>query len=157
MQVFRGTASPVGEQTGRDINIWTLRFADFGLEQRYRDSKLLFLFAATRTIYPLAAGIWAIFTLLNEFAIQDPSAKLLSVRLVAIFGNIAAFVVTLATKPGRWVETGLSAMLAFNLLSLTLVLASMSSVSLPYYSPLSNAIVQVLCCYSFGVIYRRQG
>jgi len=148
---------PVGRQTERDINVWTLRFADSNLEQRYRDSKLLFLFAATRTIYALAPVIWAVFTLLNEFAIRDPSATLLAVRIVAILGNIAAFVVTLAMKPGRWVDAGVSAMLAFNLICLTLVLASMSSVSLPYYSPLANAIVQVLCCYSFGVISFAEG
>src|SRR6516225_4860570 len=157
MPVFRSSALPIGEQTGRDINVWTLRFADSNLEQRYRDSKLLFLFAATRTIYALAAGIWAVFTLLNEVAIRDPSATLLAVRIVAIFGNIAAFVVTLAMKPGRWVDAGVSAMAAFNLISLTLVLASMSSASLPYYTPLANAIVQVLCCYSFGVISFAEG
>ncbi|MDH2385775.1 adenylate/guanylate cyclase domain-containing protein [Bradyrhizobium sp. CER78] len=148
---------PVGKQAGRDVNVWTLRFADSNLERQYRDSKLLFLFAATRTIYALAAGIWAVFTLLNEFAIHDPSASLLALRIVAILGNIAAFVVTLAMRPGRWVEVGISAMAAFNLFCLSLVLASMSPVSLPYYTPLSNAIVQVLCCYSFGVISFAEG
>ena len=156
MPVFRSTL-PAHERAGRDINVWTLRFADSNLEQQYRDSKLPFLFAATRTIYALAAVIWTVFTLLNEFAIQDPSAALVSVRIVAIFGNIAAFAATFAMKPGRWVDAGVLAMAAFNLFLLMLVLTSMSSVSLPYYSPLSNAIVQVLCCYSFGVISFAEG
>jgi len=142
---------PVGERTLRNINALTARFADSSLERQYRDSKLPFLFAATKTVYAVAVVIWVTFTLLNESTVQDTSPTLLSVRIVAILGNIAAFVLTLSMKPGRWVEAGVSAMVAFNLIALALVLASMSSISLPYYSPFAIAIIQSVACYSFGI------
>jgi hypothetical protein len=126
MPTFWSAALPVGKQVGRDINALTLRFTDPNLERQYRDSRLNFLFTATKTIYAVAVVTWLVFTLLNEFTIHDPSTALLAVRIVAILGNIAAFVVALSMNPGRWVEAGISAVVASNLVFLTLVLASMS-------------------------------
>jgi adenylate cyclase len=151
MPISWSAALPVGEQTGREINALTLRFTDPNLERQYRDSRLYFLFAATKTIYAVAAATWLVFTLLNEFTIHDPSTALLAVRIVAILGNIAAFVLALSMKPGRWVEAAISAIVASNLVFLTLVLASMSSISLPYYSPFAIATLQGVVCFGLGI------
>ena len=151
MPTFWSAALPVGERTGRDINALTLRFTDPNLERQYRDFRLHFLFTGAKTIYAVAAGTWLVFTLLNEFTIQDPSTTLLAVRIDAILGNIAAFVAALAMKPGRWVEAGISAVVASNLVFLTLVLASMTLISLPYYSPFAIAIVQGVVCFGLGI------
>jgi hypothetical protein len=60
MPAFRSAALLVGEQTGRDINALTLRFTDPNLERQYRDSRLHFLFAATKAIYAVAVVTWLV-------------------------------------------------------------------------------------------------
>jgi hypothetical protein len=125
------------EQGKRRIEALTLHFTDPLLERRYRES--LRSLPTRRHADTLAGRVCALdqFTLLNTFTIHDQSEALLAVRLIAIFGTVSSFVATLLLKPGRWVEPAIFTIFAFNIVCSTLVVATMSPVSLPYYSPLA--------------------
>jgi class 3 adenylate cyclase len=131
----------------RALNPVFLRFADPKLERRYHDDRLGFRFNAVRVAAIAGAAIWLLFTLLNSFTIRDPSQPLLYFRITGSAGLLAVFVATFAVRPGRWVEPTGFAALAVNIILLTLVLAFMSPVSLPYYPP--SEVYAVLAVVSF--------
>src|SRR5690242_18441861 len=138
-------------QAGRAFTATTLRFADAALERRYREARRPSRLAATRTVMAMAAVIWAVFTLLNGVTIRDPSPALTTVRLVAVIAMTTGLAATYVVKHGRWVEPAGVAIVCFNLIFLSLVLASMSPVSLPYYSPLAISMVQAIACFGLSV------
>jgi adenylate cyclase len=138
----------------RSLHPISLRFTDSRLERRYRDDRLGFRFNAVRVATIAGAAIWLLFTLLNSFTIRDPSQPLLFVRITGVAGLLVVFAATFAVKPGRWVEPTGFAVLAVNIVQLTLVLVFMSPMSWPYYPPteiyLVLAVVSfVLCGVSF--------
>ena len=135
------------EQHQRSLHPLLLRFADPGLERRYHDDRLGFRSIAVRVAAIAGAAIWILFTLLNSFTIGDPSQPLLYVRITGAVGLLAVFATTFAVKPGRWIEPTGFVTLAVNIVLLTLVLAFMSPVSLPYYPP--SEIYPVLAVVSF--------
>jgi adenylate cyclase len=130
----------------------TLHFADPLMERRYRKSLRPFRHAVMQILSFAGAALWIIFTLLNSFTIHDPSEVLFAVRLIAIFGTASCFVATLLLKPGRWVEPAGFAIFAFNIICLTLVVATMSPVSLPYYSPLAISMTQGIVCFGLAMM-----
>jgi hypothetical protein len=74
------------------------------------------------------------------------------VRLIAIFGTTSSFIATLLLKPGLWVGPAGFAIFAFNIVCLTLVVATMSPVSLPYYSPLAISMTQGIVCFGLAMM-----
>jgi len=140
------------EQNKRSINAWTLHFADPLLERRYRDSLRPFRHAVMQMLSLAGSVLWIVFTLLNALTIHDQSEALLAVRLIAIFGTACSFVTTLLLKPGRWVGPAGFAIFAFNIVCLTLVVATMSPVSLPYYSPLAISMTQGIVCFGLAMM-----
>jgi adenylate cyclase len=121
------------------------------MEHRYREARRPFRLAATRTVFAMAAIISAVFTLLNGLTIRDPSAALLGVRLSAVIVMLAGLAATYIVKPGRWVELAAFAMVGFNIVFLSFVLAFMSRLSLPYYSPLAISMVQGIACFGLSI------
>jgi hypothetical protein len=119
----------------------------FELERRYHDDRLGFRFNAVRVAAIAGAAIWLLFTLLNSFTIRDPSQPLLYFRITGSAGLLVVFAATFAVRPGRWVEPTGFAALAVNIVLLTLVLAFMSPVSLPYYP--QSEVYAVLAVVSF--------
>jgi hypothetical protein len=140
------------EQRKRRINALTLHFVDPLLERRYRESLRPFRHAVMQMLSSAGSGLWIIFTLLNALTIHDQSEVLLAVRLIAIFGTASSFIATLLLKPGRWVGPAGFAIFAFNIVCLTLVVATMSPVSLPYYSPLAIAMTQGIVCFGLAMM-----
>ena len=122
------------EQGKRRLEALTLHFTDPLLERRYRESLRSFRHAVMQILSLAGSVLWIV---LNTFTIHDQCEALLAVRLIAIFGTVSSFVATLLLKPGRWVEPAGFAIFAFNIICSTLVVATMSPVSLPYYSPLA--------------------
>jgi len=140
------------EQNKRRINALTLHFADPLLERSYRDSLRPFRHAVMQMLSLAGSVLWIVFTLLNALTIHDQSEALLAVRLIAIFGTACSFVTTLLLKPGRWVGPAGFAIFAFNIVCLTLVVATMSPVSLPYYSPLAISMTQGIVCFGLAMM-----
>lgn len=140
------------EKAKRSINPLTLHFADPVMERRYRESLRPFRHAVTQMLSFTGSALWVVLTLLNTFTIHDPSKALLSVRLVAITGTASSFIATLCLRPGHWVEPGGFAIFAFNIVCMTLVLATMSPVSLPYYSPLAISMTQGTVCFGLAMM-----
>ena len=87
---------------GRLLNPVLLRFADPGLERHYRDDRLNFRLNAVRVGVIAGAGLWLLFTLLDEFAIRDPSQPLLYIRLTMIVGLLVLGAATFVVRPERW-------------------------------------------------------
>jgi adenylate cyclase len=140
------------EQAKRSLNRLTVHFADPSIERRYRESIRPFRYAVMRMGSLAGSALWIVFTLLNTFTIHDPSRALFAVRLIAITGTGSMFLATLVLKPGRWVEPAGFATFAFNIVCLTLVVATMSPVSLPYYSPLAIFMTQGTICFGLGMM-----
>lgn len=140
------------EQSKRRINALTLHFADPLLERRYRESLRPFRHAVMQMLSLAGSALWIIFTLLNALTIHDQSEALLAVRLIAIFGTTSSFIATLLLKPGLWVGPAGFAIFAFNIVCLTLVVATMSPVSLPYYSPLAISMTQGIVCFGLAMM-----
>jgi len=124
-----------------------LHFADIEVERRYRDSRLQFRLIAVRVSVIAGAVLWLVFTLMDGVTIRDPSQLLFWVRVAAIIGLLALCAATFAVKPGRWIEPTAFMTLAGNAGLLTLVLAFMSRISLPYYPP--SVVYPVLAVASF--------
>src|SRR4029077_14599390 len=140
------------KQSKRRINALTLHFADPLLERRYRESLRPFRHAVLQMLSLAGSALWIKFTLLNALTIHDQSEALFAVRLIAIFGTASTFIATLLLKPGRWVGPAGFAIFAFNIVCLTLVVATMSPVSLPYYSPLAISMTQGIVCFGLAMM-----
>ena len=140
-------ASSLVPAQGRLLNPILLRFADPGLERHYRDDRLNFRLNAVRVGVIAGAGLWLLFTLLDEFAIGDPSQPLLYIRLTMIVGLLAVGAATFVVRPERWPEPVGFATLAANMGMLTLVNVVISPMSLRYYPP--SVIYPVLAVSSF--------
>jgi len=140
------------KQSKRRINALTLHFADPLLERRYRESLRPFRHAVMQILSLAGSALWIIFTLLNALTIHDQSEALFAVRLIAIFGTASSFIATLLLKPGLWVGPAGFAIFAFNIVCLTLVVATMSPVSLPYYSPLAISMTQGIVCFGLAMM-----
>jgi adenylate cyclase len=140
------------EQGKRRLDALTLHFTDPVMERRYRESLRPFRHAVMQLLSLAGSALWIIFTLLNAITIHDGSEALLAVRLVAICGTVSSFIATLLLKPGRWVEPAGFAVFAFNIVCLTLVLATMSAVSIPYYSPLAISMTQGIVCFGLAMM-----
>jgi adenylate cyclase len=125
----------------RSLDPVVLRFADPKLERRYRDDHIRFRINATRVATLAAAAIWLAFTLLNSLTIRDPSQLLFYVRVMGFVVAIAVCIATLIARPGRWIEPITFAMIAVTIGLTTLLLASMSRLSLPYYPPTEIAML----------------
>ena len=147
--------SPPGRSEQRGfLHPLTDRFLDSELERRYRDHRLRFRLDALRISAIVGAATWALFTALNALTIHDASPLLLITRLAAITLCVVTCAATFTIKIGRWIESVGFAALAVNIPLLTCVLAFMSPVSLPYYSPIAIHMMLgvasfVLCGVSF--------
>ena len=151
---MEGVASPFApiEQRARSLNPILLRFADPKLERRYRDDRIRFRINILRAVSIAGALLWLMFTVLNSLTIRDPSPVLLATRVLVVVVSMALYAATIIARPGRWIEWVGFAAIAANTVSLTLVLAFMSRVSLPYFQPI--VIAMLLGAVSFvGVTF----
>jgi adenylate cyclase len=138
------------EERSRALNPVLLRFFDAKLERRYRDDRLSFRLNNFRAFLIVGALLWLMFTAMNSLTIHDPSPLLLATRVLAIVGSIALCAATFIVKPGRWIEPVMFAAIACTIVGLTLVLAFMSRLSLPFFPP--TVIAMLLGALSFVAV-----
>ena len=134
----------------RAMHPLTLSFVDPVLERHYHDARLPFRFNASR-ISALAGVIaWQTFTFLDAATIRDPSEALYYLRLAAAGSMLVLFVALLLAKPGRWVEPLGVATLVANIVFFTLVMAAMTEVSLPYFTPWANFTMAAVMSFALA-------
>ena len=144
-------ASPIG--AARSLHPVLLRFGDPKLERRYRDDQLAFRTNALRVATLCAAVIWLMFTLLNSLTIRDPSRPLFYVRVVGFVAAIAICTATAIARPGRWIEPISFGTVALHIVLLTLVLAFMARLSLPYYPPTEIGMILGVASFAAAVTF----
>jgi adenylate cyclase len=152
LQLAESFLAPI-EQRSRSLHPLLPRFADPKLERRYRDDHIEFRINALRAAAFSGVVIWLAFSLLNSLTIRDPSQPLFYVRISAIAAAIAICAVTLVARPGRWVEPVSFATIAVTIVQLTLVVAFMSPVSLPYYPPSEIGMILGAASFFGGVTF----
>ena len=135
-------------QPARAMHPATLRFVDPALERHYHDARLQYRYNAGR-VSALAGVIAWLITILDSTSIRDPSLALFYLRLFAAGAMLVLFIVLLMTKPGRWIEPLGVATLVVNIVLFTLAMATMTEVSLPYFSP--PAIFTMAAVMSFAL------
>jgi class 3 adenylate cyclase len=127
----------------------TLRFVDPALERHYHDARLQYRHNAGRVSALAGVIAWLIFAILDSTSIRDPSLSLFYLRLFGAGALLVLFVVLLVAKPGRWIESLGVATLVANIVLFVLAMASMTAVSLPYFSP--PAIFTMAAVMSFAL------
>jgi class 3 adenylate cyclase len=103
----------------------------------------------------LAASLWSVFTILNALFIHDPENRLFVLRVVIIVIDVGYLLATCAWPSLGWRRPWCVGMTAVNIVFLTLVLALMSTVSLPFIRPEYMLIVEGAICFAlpaFGFI-----